>query len=96
MPKEKSFDPTLRAYGRGNVCACCFVNRSELNVKVDSVMYWTDAAHILYYIRNFSLLPMLFVSNRLGKIHAFSKFKEWRYVPSDKNPADVGSCGLSP
>merc|ERR1711989_30915 len=38
----------------------------------------------------------VFVSNRVNKILLSTKAKEWRWVPTDLNPADVVSRGASP
>ncbi|KAK9739857.1 methyltransferase (DUF5641) [Popillia japonica] len=37
-----------------------------------------------------------FLSNRVSKIQSFSKPSQWRYLPSNENPADVVSPGLNP
>ena len=39
---------------------------------------------------------MSFVANRLELIHTLSTPQQWRYVPTDLNPADIGSRGVSP
>ncbi|KAK9738549.1 hypothetical protein QE152_g9788 [Popillia japonica] len=37
-----------------------------------------------------------FVSNCVAKIQSFPKPSQWRYLPSNENPADVKSRGLNP
>ena len=68
----------------------------ELIISVDSITYWTDATCVLHYIKTQDIRPVLFVGNGLGKMHAFSVPEQWCYIPTDKNPADIGPHGLSP
>ncbi|GFS59395.1 uncharacterized protein TNCV_3725431 [Trichonephila clavipes] len=37
-----------------------------------------------------------FVANRTSKILDIIPSKQWRYVPSKENPANLGSTGISP
>ena len=37
----------------------------------------------------------LFIAHRVGEIHEFSAPNHWRYVPTDVNPADLGTRGLT-
>ena len=39
---------------------------------------------------------MSFVANRLELIHTLSIPQQWRYVPTDLKPADIGSRAVSP
>ena len=38
---------------------------------------------------------MSFIAHRVGEIHEFSAPNQWRYVPTDVNPADLGTRGLT-
>ena len=68
----------------------------ELDLKVDGRYFWTDSMIVLGYIRNETRRFKTFVANRLAVIHDVTSPTDWRYVPSDKNPADIASRGLFP
>ena len=57
--------------------------------------FWSDSEVILHYIRNESKRFHTFVANRIAEIRTASESDEWRYVPSNMNPADIGSRGTS-
>ena len=38
---------------------------------------------------------MSFIAHRVGQIHEFSAPNQWRCVPTDVNPADLGTRGLT-
>ena len=68
----------------------------ELDLKVDSVKFWTDSTCVLQYINNESNRFKTFVANRIAIIHELSSPSCWRYVDSEANPADHASRGLRP
>ncbi|XP_038165126.1 uncharacterized protein LOC119799356 [Cyprinodon tularosa] len=57
--------------------------------------FWTDSKVVLGYINNEARRFHMFVANRVQKIHQSTTRDQWRYVPSDLNPADHASRGLS-
>ncbi|XP_077967673.1 uncharacterized protein LOC144421940 [Styela clava] len=58
-------------------------------------MFWTDSTSVLLSINNTSRRFPTFVANRLAKIEDGSNALQWRYVPTDLNPADNASRRLS-
>ena len=54
---------------------------------------WTDSPVALHWTRGRGTYKQ-FVSNRVNKIHE-KDFINWQRVPTDRNPADVGSQGCS-
>lgn len=68
----------------------------ESGLEFDSTFFWTDSMIVLQYIRNTTSRYKTFVANRIGYIHDHSLVRDWRYVPSASNPADVGSRGSGP
>ena len=69
--------------------------RRELELDIGQSVFWSDSMVVLGYIRNPMLRYHTFVANRVSAIHAGSKPEQWHYVPSESNPADVISRGLS-
>ena len=68
------------------------VTRS-LDVEVDDVIFWSDSTTVLKYVNNETTRYHVFVANRLAAIHDGSKKQQWRYVPSNDNPADQVTRG---
>ena len=69
--------------------------KKELEIHVDGSVFWTDSTSVLQYIRNTSKRFHTFVANRLTVIHENTKPFQWRYVPSELNPADDASRGVT-
>ena len=69
--------------------------QSELQVKLQESIFWTDSQSVLKYIRNKTRRFHTFVRNRIAVIHDLSEVNQWRFVDSKHNPADDASRGLS-
>ena len=67
----------------------------ELDLKLEKSVFWTDSTIVLCYINNASKRFLTYVANRVAVIHGGSTTDQWRHVPSDLNPADDLSRGLS-
>ena len=59
---------------------------------VSKICAWTDSSVCLYWIRGSGEYKQ-FVGNRVKKIK--EKSFNWRHVPTDENPADIGSRGTT-
>ena len=59
------------------------------------VTFWTDSCVVLDWIQNQKKLKS-FVTQRVNEISRSSAPADWRYVPSNLNPADHGTRGLKP
>ncbi|VIO86182.1 Uncharacterized protein BM_BM17908 [Brugia malayi] len=66
----------------------------QLNLENNEVTLWTDSKCVLYWIQNYTKLLPRFVQNRIEEIRK-SNF-ELKYIPSDQNPADIATKGVSP
>ena len=68
----------------------------ELDVSEVQLYFWTDSMTVLRYLRNVSTRFKTFVAHRVQLIQDLTDVSSWNYVPSEKNPADLASRGLSP
>jgi hypothetical protein len=66
----------------------------ELEILIHQTVFWTDSTIVIQYIRNEARRFQTFVANRLSSIHEVSLPMQWRYVPSELNPADHASRGI--
>ena len=66
-----------------------------LKVSTCDVTFWSDSMNVLWWVRNHSRNFKPFVSNRIGEIQTNSKPEQWRYVPTELNPADYVTRGLT-
>ena len=57
--------------------------------------YWTDSQTVLKYINSETARFHTFVANRVEEIQEASHPSQWHYVPTDSNPADECSRGLT-
>ena len=69
--------------------------KEELGSDVTEEFFWTDSKVVLGYIKNEARRFHTFVSNRVQKIQLNSAPQQWRYVPTNENPADHASRGLT-
>ena len=73
--------------------------------KIEKITFWSDSTTVLHWIRQTSSTYKAFVGNRMSEIHTIMSSLEatlgagavsWRYVPTEANPADDITRGLSP
>ena len=64
------------------------------NASFDQATFWSDSMNVLWWIRGRSRSFKPFVANRVGEIQTATDPKQWRYVPTNKNPADLLTRGL--
>ena len=57
--------------------------------------YWTDSKVVLSYIQNEEKRFHVYVANRISEIRERSEVDQWNHVPTDLNPADSASRGLT-
>ncbi|GFY39609.1 uncharacterized protein TNIN_116021 [Trichonephila inaurata madagascariensis] len=63
---------------------------------VINVYAWTDSQVVLSWLSSPPRNWKPFVANRTSEILDIIPCKQWSYVPSKENPADLGSRGMSP
>ena len=69
--------------------------QEEFQLKFNKTVFWTDSTAVLQYIKNEDKRFYTFVANRLAVIHDGSEPSQWNYVPTNINPADDVSRGLT-
>ncbi|KAL0881752.1 hypothetical protein ABMA27_001541 [Loxostege sticticalis] len=68
--------------------------KSSFRLKIDSYTYWCDSTIVLGWIKSpRAHLLKPFVYNRIKEITENSDPSSWRYIPTNANPADIGSRG---
>ena len=65
------------------------------NLKFSKVAYYTDSRNVLHWIQSDNRNWTPFVLNRVLEIHKLTRAKAWRYVRSERNPADVPTRPIS-
>ena len=96
VPLKRVSMPRLELVAAVLAAKLCKLIRKELDVNVDEVFYWTDATVVLRYISNSFSRFEAFVGNRIELLHTLTAVSQWRYVPTNDNPADLASRGISP
>ncbi|XP_052810470.1 uncharacterized protein LOC128238519 [Mya arenaria] len=95
-PSKSHTIPRLELCAAVLATEICMLVTENLGVKFDKVRFYTDSKVVLGYVNNQSRRFYTYVSNRVQKIRQVSSPQQWNYIPSDKNPADIGSRGASP
>lgn len=63
----------------------------QLDIPLESFKFYTDSKVVLGYIGNQTRRFHTYVSNRVEKIRRSSEPKQWRYIPTNLNPADCAT-----
>ncbi|KAJ8019307.1 hypothetical protein HOLleu_42169 [Holothuria leucospilota] len=63
--------------------------RGELDIVFTQSFFWTDSEIVLKYINNDTRRFHVFVANRVSLIREYSDPKQWLYIESKSNPADL-------
>ncbi|XP_076879123.1 uncharacterized protein LOC143527737 [Brachyhypopomus gauderio] len=67
----------------------------EMDLMFDHITYYTDSKVVLGYIHNQTRRFHVYVNNRVQRIRQSSSPDQWRYVPTEHNPADHGSRSVA-
>ena len=71
------------------------VTASLTKIPISNVHYWSDSTTALHWLRHKGTWSV-FVRNRVNKIQELTKNSQWRHVPTQINPSDLGTRGISP
>lgn len=64
---------------------------SSIDLPMNCVSFFSDSKVVLGYINNEQRRFYVYVSNRVQRIRQVTTPQQWKYVPSELNPADHGS-----
>ena len=67
----------------------------HLGIKLDDIKFYSDSKVVLRYIYNQTRKFFIYVSNRVERIRKSTEPSLLNYVPTEHNPADVGTRTLS-
>ncbi|KAH9639415.1 hypothetical protein HF086_002104 [Spodoptera exigua] len=67
----------------------------SLRLNINSKHYWSDSTIVLGWLKSPRKNLKQFVYNRINEILQYSDLSQWKHVPSELNPADIGSRGLN-
>ena len=65
-----------------------------LESPISNSIFWSDSVNVLWWIRGRSREFKPFVAIRVGEIQTSTSLEQWRYIPTDQNPADMLSRGM--
>ena len=66
-----------------------------LKIDKDHIHMWTDSRNVLAWIKTEDKSLDKFIANRKRKIRNMTYVENWRWTPTDQNPADIGSRGAT-
>ena len=70
--------------------------RKELDIEIDNVSFYSDSKVVLGYIKNDVRRFHVYDSmNRVQMIRDVSEPKQWRYIDTSLNPADLATRGVT-
>ncbi len=95
-PMKQLTIPKLKLQSALIACRLMESVKKEHDWSFDKVFLWSDSTTVLQWIRSSHKKHQVFIANRLGEILDTTSVDQWRYVPTDSNPADCGTRGLSP
>ena len=66
-----------------------------LDIELDDIKFYSDSKVVLGCIYNQTRRLFIYVSNMVERIRKSTEPSQWNYVPTEHNPADVGTRTLS-
>ncbi|XP_048259935.1 uncharacterized protein LOC124119260 [Haliotis rufescens] len=61
---------------------------SEMTIDIHKVIMWSDSTTVLAWLTSQSCRYKVFVGTRVAEIQTLTEYHDWRYIPSEENPAD--------
>ncbi|XP_075150837.1 uncharacterized protein LOC142224944 [Haematobia irritans] len=69
---------------------------SNFDFKISSITLWTDSSIVLGWLSKPPWTWETYIANRTSQIHELVPGSNWRHVPTQDNPADLGTRGCRP
>lgn len=88
-PQPEPTIPHLKLCGAVLATELAELILEELDHKPDAVKFFCDSKVVLGYIHNDTKRFFVYVHNRVHRIWQSTSPQQWRYVPTDQNPADL-------
>jgi hypothetical protein len=99
MSKKKCNSLRKRSIPQVELLSAVILSRmfNTLNglIQFDEVFYWSDSLCTLYWIKKEGHRYGVFVMNRITEINDLTDSQYWRHVPTEDNPADKITRGMS-
>ena len=95
VPKDAPSIPRLELSAATVATKVGYLLYKELQINEVEEFYWTDSQVVLSYLNNERKRFHIFVANRVKMICDHTDVEQWRYVPSEINPADHASRGTT-
>lgn len=67
-----------------------------LELPMKEVTFYSDSMDVLWWIRGRGRDFRSFVANRIGEVQMYTEPSQWQHVPTDQNPADLCTRGVTP
>ena len=67
----------------------------EIDMEINQITFYTDSKVVLGYIQNESRRFYVYVANRVQTIRKISSPKQWKYIDTSENPADLSTRCLN-
>ena len=86
---------------RLELCAAVFASQAvhkiekEIDMEIDEITFYTDSKVVLGYIQNESRRFYVYVANRVQTIRKTFNPRQWKYIDTSKNPADLSTRRLN-
>ena len=88
--------PRLELLGAGLLArSSAKVISTHGQLKFDKVVCYSDSMNVLHWVKSDNRQWSTFVLNRVLEIHKLTKARDWCYVRSERNPADVATRPIS-
>ena len=67
----------------------------DIDMEINEITFFTDSKIVLGYLQNESRRFYVYVANRVQTIRKISSPKQWKYVSTSENPADLSTRCLN-